>query len=360
MRDLAEQHSNAGHKVGIVCDSTTGGEHEDRLFDQIRPYLSLGLTRLPIHRSVGYGDARALWSSYNEIKSLQPDVLHGHGAKGGALARIIGSVLRVKKYRVARVYSPHGGSLHYDPASLAGRAIFTLERLLESMTDAIVFVCDFERRTYEAKVGIPRCSARMIYNGISDADICAIPTRSDGVHFLYVGMLRDLKGPDVFIDAFARAERIVRHPLSALVVGDGPDRDKYDAMMTQRGLGRRIGLLPAMPVQDAFSMSNIVVVPSRAESMPYIVLEALGAAKTVIATRVGGIPEMLGADSEALVNPDDPDDLARVMAKAVTTPGWHGNTMPSLDDFKAKFSASVMADGILALYRERLTAIRAA
>ncbi|MCM2473877.1 glycosyltransferase family 4 protein [Rhizobium sp. CG5] len=360
VRDLAEQHSNAGHKVGIVCDSTTGGDHEDRLFDQIRPYLSLGLTRIPIRRSVGSGDARALWRSYKEIKSLQPDVLHGHGAKGGALARIIGSVLRVKKYRVARVYSPHGGSLHYDQASLAGRAIFSMERLLEQLTDAIVFVCDFERRTYETKVGVPRCSARMIYNGISDADIGAIPTRSDGVHFLYVGMLRDLKGPDVFIDAFARTERLVKHPLSALVVGDGPDRDKYDAMMMQRGLGRRIGLLPAMPVQDAFSMSNIVVVPSRAESMPYIVLEALGAAKSVIATRVGGIPEMLGADSEALVNPDDPDDLARVMAKAVTTPGWHDSTMPSMADFKARFSASVMADGILALYRERLTAIRSA
>ncbi len=51
VRDLAIEHSKAGHDVGIVCDSTTGGAFEDKLFDQIRPYLSLGLTRIPINRA---------------------------------------------------------------------------------------------------------------------------------------------------------------------------------------------------------------------------------------------------------------------------------------------------------------------
>ncbi|MBW8321078.1 MAG: glycosyltransferase, partial [Rhizobium sp.] len=121
VRDLAEHHSRAGHQVGILCDSTTGSEHEDRLFDQIMPYLSLGLHRMPIARSVGFGDVAALYKSYKEIKSLRPDVLHGHGAKGGAVVRIIGSALRAKRYRVARFYSPHGGSLHFDRSSISGR-----------------------------------------------------------------------------------------------------------------------------------------------------------------------------------------------------------------------------------------------
>ncbi len=356
VRDLAEQHARAGHEVGILCDSSTGSEHEDRMFEQIRPYLSLGLTRMPIQRSIGFSDAAALHASYKEIRSLQPNVLHGHGAKGGAVARIIGSALRVKKYSVARVYSPHGGSLHFDPKSMAGRGVFATERLLERMTDALVFVCEYERQTYVRKIGRPRCADRMIYNGISDRDFVRIPPRSDGVHFLYLGMLRDLKGPDVFIDAFARTERMVGHPLSALIIGDGPDRDKYDAMMQQRGLGRRIGLLPAMPVKDAFAMSDTVVVPSRAEAMPYIVLEALGAGKTVIASRVGGVPEALGTESEALVEPGNAEDLARVMTKAITTQGWGTATLPDPEDFKAKFSASTMADQIASLYRERLDA----
>lgn len=354
VRDLAEHHSRAGHQVGILCDSTTGGEHEDRLFDQIMPYLSLGLHRMPIARSVGFGDVTALYKSYKEIKSLRPDILHGHGAKGGAVARIIGSALRAKRYRVARFYSPHGGSLHFSATSLTGRGVFAAERLLERLTDAIVFVCNYELETYAAKIGKPHCTQRMIYNGLSDRDFAVIPTRSDSVDFIYVGMLRDLKGPDVFIEAFIQTERLVGHPLSALIIGDGPDRNKYLETIEQRGFGRRIGLLPAMPVKEAFAMSNIVVVPSRAEAMPYIVLEALAAGKSLIATRVGGIPEVLGIDSDALAEPGDAQDLARVMARAITTPDWHGATMPAAEAFKAKFSSSTMAAQTADLYRELL------
>lgn len=354
VRDLAEHHSRAGHEVGILCDSTTGSEHEDRLFEQIKPYLSLGLHRMPIARAVGVGDAASLYKSYKTIKELQPDVLHGHGAKGGAVSRIIGSTLRAKRYRVARFYSPHGGSLHFDRRSVSGRGVFAAERLLERLTDAIVFVCDYERRTYEAKIGVPRCAHRMIYNGLANRDFALVPVRSDSVNFIYVGMLRDLKGPDVFIEAFARTERLVGHPLSALVIGDGPDREKYRNTIEQRGFARRIGLLPAMPVKEAFAMANIVVVPSRAEAMPYIVLEALAAGKSLIATRVGGIPEVLGADSEALVEPGNADDLARVMARAITMPDWHGATMPEPEAFKARFSASTMAAQMAELYHERL------
>lgn len=357
VRDLVELHNRAGNQVGIICDSITGSDHEDRLFEQILPLLSLGLTRFPIQRSISPSDLPALWRSFNEIKSLKPDILHGHGAKGGAIARIIGSALRAERYRVARFYTPHGGSLHFDRTSLTGHAVFAMERLLGRFTDALVFVCEFEQKTYEQKVGVPHCSSRMIYNGIGETDFEIIPTRSDSVDFVYIGMLRDLKGPDVFIEAFAQTERLVGHPLSALIIGDGPDRDKYKTMLTQRGLGRRVGLLPAMPIKDAFSMSSTVVVPSRAESMPYIVLETLAAGKSLIASRVGGIPEVLGTDSEALAIAGDPADLARIMAKAQTTPGWHGATMPDPESFKAKFSASVMAGKILDFYRERLAAI---
>ncbi|MDI7861006.1 glycosyltransferase family 4 protein [Rhizobiaceae bacterium n13] len=354
VRDLVEEHTKAGHEVGIICDSTTGGAHEDKLFDQVRPYLALGLRRLPIRRTIGPTDFAALWRSYKEIRSLQPDVLHGHGAKGGAIARIIGSALRVNRYRVARLYSPHGGSMHFDRSTLAGQVILRLERMQERFTDSLVFVCDFERNTYETKIGPPRTGERIIYNGIRDSEFMPVPMRSDSVHFLFIGMLRDLKGPDLFIDAFAQTERLVGRPLSALIVGDGPDREKYKTMMTERGLGRRIGMLPALPATEAFTMSQNVVVPSRAEAMPYIVIEALAAGKTVIAARVGGIPEILGADSPALAIPDDAADLARIMATAAASPNWHDAAMPDRDRVRTVFSASTMAREMLGLYREIL------
>lgn len=354
VRDLVEEHRAAGHEVGILCDSSTGGAHEDKLFDSIRPQLSLGLIRIPMRRAIAPSDLMAIYRSYKHIKSLRPDILHGHGAKGGAIVRLIGSALRVNRYRVARLYSPHGGSLHFDRASLSGQVVLRLERLQEHFGDAVVFVCDYERRTYEAKVGKPLKASKVIYNGIKDAEFETITPDQSAPHFLYIGMLRDLKGPDVFIDAFARTERAIGHPLSALMVGDGPDRDRYEAMMAELGLGRRIEMRSAMPARQAFGLAKIVVVPSRAEAMPYIVLEALAADKAVIASRVGGIPEVLGESSAALATPGNAEDLARVMTEAVTTPGWKETVMPKPDDFKAVFSASVMAREMLDLYQNLL------
>ncbi|MBT9368358.1 glycosyltransferase family 4 protein [Rhizobium sp. CSW-27] len=356
VRDLVEEHAAAGHQVGILCDSSTGGAHEERLFEAIAPSLALGLTRLPIRRSIAPSDLAALYRSYRHIKSLRPDVLHGHGAKGGVVARLIGSVLRVNRYCVARLYSPHGGSLHYDRARPAGQVVLRLERLQERFTDSLVFVCDHERRTYEAKVGVPRAPARVIYNGITDSEFSPVATAPDGADFLYIGMMRDLKGPDVFIEAFAATERAMGRPLSAVMVGDGPDRERYRRMIVEAGLGRRIRLQDAMPARAAFALARIVVVPSRAEAMPYIVLEALAAEKPVIASRVGGIPEVLGTDSAALAAPGDAGDLARRMTEALADPGWQAREMPRPEAFRAVFSASAMAGQMLELYRDRISA----
>ncbi|MBW7947649.1 MAG: glycosyltransferase, partial [Sphingomonadaceae bacterium] len=87
VRDLAVAQAAAGHQVGFICDSTTGGALEDSYFAAIADSLALGVTRMPIGRNIGPGDVAAGWRTYRTIKKLRPDVLHGHGAKGGALAR---------------------------------------------------------------------------------------------------------------------------------------------------------------------------------------------------------------------------------------------------------------------------------
>jgi glycosyltransferase involved in cell wall biosynthesis len=357
VRDLAMEHSKAGHEVGIVCDSITGGAYEDKLFDQIRPYLSLGLTRIPINRSISPSDFGAFSKSYQQIKSLQPDVLHGHGAKGGAIARIIGSLLRVNRYCVARLYSPHGGSLHFTPG-FPGSGVFMLERMLERMGDATVFVCEFERDTYIRKIG--RLTKRSIvnYNGIDSTEFISPGLAEAPRDFEYVGMMRDLKGADIFIRAFAETERIIGHPLSALMIGDGPDQQKYSQMMVQLGLGQRITMLPAMKQREAFRMARTLVVPSRAEAMPYIVLEAVAAGKPVIASRVGGIPEALGRENPALVPAGDWKALAQIMARAATEADWVKTIRPEIDSFEKTFSSRAMGDRMIDLYQSILADLR--
>ncbi len=351
VRDLAVQHDRAGHAVGFLCDSETGGAFEEALLESVRPHLSLGVIRLPIPRSAGLSDLGVLRSAVPRIRAIGPDVIHGHGAKGGVLARLAGTALRRRGKGPGRFYSPHGGSLHYNPKSTSGRLYFGAERLLERCSDALIFVSDYERRTYAAKIGPPRAPTHLVYNGVGAEEFVPVAAGADCADFLFVGTMRDLKGPDVFIDAIARVSARAGRPVSAVMVGDGPSRDRYRATIDERGLAGQISMRPAMPAREAFALGRIMCVPSRAEAMPYIVLEALAAGKPVIASRVGGIPEALGAGCPALVPPGEADALARAMGRSLDEPEWLAAAMPSGDAFQARFSADAMARSLLAVYR---------
>lgn len=353
VRDLTEAQVAAGHSVGIVCDSTTGGEHEERLFETIKPMLALGVHRTPMQRHVGPGDAVAAWRSYKIVKELQPDVLHGHGAKGGVYARAFGSLLRVSRSRVARLYSPHGGSLHYDESSAKGKVLFRLERVMEHFTDHLLFVSDYERRTYMRKVGKPRAPNSLVYNGLRDSEFEPVRPSSHPADFLYIGMMRDLKGPDLFIDALADVARREKGSVSAVMVGDGDDLPSYRAQVERLGLAKQVRFMAPMPARQAFALANCVVVPSRAEAMPYIVLEALAAGKPIIASAVGGIPEILGPTSPALVSPEA-DEIAAKMTVALQSPAAYAATMPTNSDLQARFSVAVMAANIERAYHSAL------
>ncbi|WP_419696804.1 glycosyltransferase family 4 protein [Mesorhizobium muleiense] len=349
VRDLTEAQVAAGHAVGIVCDSTTGGDFEEHLFEQMKGIMALGIHRTPMQRHVGPGDLASAWRTFEIIKELRPDVLHGHGAKGGAYARLFGSLLRVSRFRVARLYSPHGGSLHYDETTATGKLFFALERFMARFTDYLLFVSDYERRTYRRKVGEPPIPNNLVYNGLSAAEFEPVRTEPNAADALYIGMMRDLKGPDIFIDALVLAGTRLGRPVNAVMVGDGDDLPRYHAQVKRLGLEGHMRFLPPMPARKAFELAELVVVPSRAEAMPYIVLETLAAGKSMIATGVGGIPEILGAGSPALIRPD-PRELADKMSSALADPDAYGRLMPDTADLKARFGADVMAAAIETAY----------
>ena len=349
VRDLVDAQVKAGHLVGIICDSSTGGAYEDRLFESVEPKLALGLFRIPMKRHIGPGDIIAAWQTYKAIKKLNPDILHGHGAKGGAYARLFGSVLRVFRSRVARVYSLHGGSLHYSNNILSGKVFFLIERILGLMTDRLLFVADFERKAYAEKIGNP-ANGTVIYNGLRNEEFDDVAINTNAADFLFIGMMRDLKGPDLFIDALRQASSLVGKPLSAVMVGSGDDLPNYQRTVEHRGLSSRVKFFEPMPARQAFAMAKCVVVSSRAEAMPYIVLEALGAGKPVIATRVGGIPEILGLESSGL-SAISSEAIAEKMHLFATSPAKLIAAMPNKTSLKARFGVDVMARIIEEQYR---------
>ena len=161
--------------------------------------------------------------------------------------------------------------------------------------------------------------------------------------------MRDLKGPDIFIDGLAKAEARLGRALTAAMVGAGHDRDKYIKQAARLDLSDRVRFLDPMPARNAFPLARTIVVPSRAEAMPYIVLEALAAGMPMIATAVGGIPEIFGAGSCALVRPDA-EELAGRMASAVCDPVRFRTAMPTESSLRTRFGEDVMAREIERAY----------
>jgi glycosyltransferase involved in cell wall biosynthesis len=173
-----------------------------------------------MRRSVAPSDIAATFRLLREVRLTNPDVLHAHGAKGGAYARVIGTLLRASGIRVARIYTPHGGSLHYDGRTASGRLYFAAERGLALVTDALVFVSQYEADAYAAKVGAPRCPVAIARNGLRPEEFDLAMPSPDARDFLFIGALRDLKGPDVFIKALALLRDTHGRSPTALVVGD--------------------------------------------------------------------------------------------------------------------------------------------
>jgi len=354
VRDLIHEQAKLGHDIGVICDNNTGGAYEDAMLEELKPYLALGLLRLPMDRSIGPRDIKVIYSLYKELKNLNVDVLHSHGAKGGAYARLIGSILKVNGKHPARLYCPHGGSIHYDQKKLSGKIFFTLERFLERFTDRLLFVSAYERDGFFSKVGKAHCAHSLIRNGLTEEEFIPVEANEDATDFIYMGMMRDLKGVDLFINALPLVAEKTGRSISATLVGDGPDLERYKQRAEKLPNSVTTTFKNPMPAREGFALGKTLVVPSRAESMPYIVLEALAAQRPLIATHVGGIPEIYGEFSRILVDPDSLDALVATMSGHLNGSIHLPDKKTMAERIKDNFSAKVMADDVMKAYRDTL------
>lgn len=347
--DLARGQVARGHKVGLIADSTTGGTRADEALGELARDLALGVSKYPFPRHLGFGDAGGVRHVAQRIAQSRAHVIHGHGAKGGAYARLAA----VPKGTI-RAYTPHGGSLHYRARSPLGLLYLGLERLLMPRGDLFLFESAYSWDVFRAKVGTPKGLARVVHNGIGEADFTIVEPAAGATDLLFVGEFRAIKGIDVLIEAIGLLHRQGRR-VSATIVGYGPDEDALRSSAAARGLENDIRFLPAMPARLAFSLGRLMVVPSRSESLPYIVLEAVGAGLSVIATKVGGIPEIFGPDSDRLVPPENATAFAAAIAKTLDDPtGARQFAQRLRQRVHNTFSIDAMVDQVLASYQQVL------
>lgn len=347
--DLARGQIARGHQVGFILDSMTGGARAEAALAELAPTLALGLQRFPMHRQLGFGDVACIMQVNKLIAAAKPDVVHGHGAKGAAYGRLSRAAPDA-----IRAYTPHGGSLVYKPGTLGGLFYRTLERILNMRTDLFLFESQYARDMFLKEVGEPNGLSPVVCNGVSPAEFAPIEHMPDATDMIFIGELRPVKGIDVLIDAVAELHGAGRKVTLSLV-GDGPDRACLEAQVAERGLASYIRFLGAMPARQAFASGRLMVVPSRAESLPYVVLEAAAAALPIVSTNVGGIGEIFGPQAHRLIVAGCRKQLSAAIAGALDNPLDAQASANLLQErVRQVFAVDSMVDGAIAGYRKAI------
>ncbi len=286
--DLVEAQHAAGYKTGILCDSLAGGDYSAKLIEKLGPFCELGIKRMPMPRMPAMSDWPNIAHTAKIASDMGVNILHGHGSKGGLFARMAGR-------RIGRpsVYTPHGGVLNYSWASASGPLFLGTEKLLVRVGSGLAFVCDYERQTFDQKIGIRGKPYIVAHNGLWPREFQRVVPDKDASDLIFAGEMRYNKGVDLLLEALVSLNKERRTTLT--LAGDGVQFEEYKALAITLGLTDVVRFVGRVPIQQAFRQGRIFVMPSRFESFPYVLMEAIAAELPVISTRIGGVAEVVPA-----------------------------------------------------------------
>jgi glycosyltransferase involved in cell wall biosynthesis len=353
VHDLALGQAQLGAEVGIAFDSRQKGDPVtlSRLADN----CVLGLTRMPMSGHVGLGDWRATGQIAKLAAKLGVDVLHGHGAKGGAYARLAARRLQRKGLKVKSAYTPHGGSLLYSSSRIMSRFYIKAEQRLLPLSDGLLFESLFAANRYVKLVGQPHCPARIVPNGLYPHEFYEPMLADDAADFVFIGEFRHAKGVDILLEALAAHQAIF--PGRAIIVGSGPGEASLKRLARKLGLNGRVSFAGPQSARSAFARARCVVIPSRAESFPYIVLETAAARMPLITTHAGGIPEIVDDLGMPLIPPGDVEALAGQLRAFLSNPNPFLDRALMLQKYVSeRFTVEHMTNAIVDFYISELGA----
>jgi glycosyltransferase involved in cell wall biosynthesis len=275
------------------------------------------------------------------LDRMRPDVLVSRGTSAEGLA-----ALSARSHRL-----PWAVNWHHPPGLAITPRRRAILRWAIPRADAILAVSESQRRELVA-LGARSASVAVIQNG---SDFRPSDSRRDDIRAalglaasdfvaLLVGRLESQKRIDLFIEALSQV-RGQGVSIVGLVAGQGPDLPALVAQVQGRGVDVRfLGRREDMP--DVFAMADVLCLTSDVEASPYVLIEAMACGLPVVATRVGGVPEMVVHNyTGILVDPRDISGLSdglRRLARSISERKRMGNNASIR--YRTHFSADVMAD----------------
>lgn len=344
--DLIDGIHGSGFKISLIFDGNTDISNEEMA--ELKRKCLGGVTSIAMKRHPALSDLNVFRKIKEIIDENQCDIVHGHGAKGGLYARLA-SLLANR--RPISVYTPHGGVLHYNESSPLGFLCILTEKMLMRLTRGIIFESEYAKTTFARKISKPTCVTKVILNGLHPREY-EYPVNSNTIErFVYIGEIRKLKGLDSLLHGFRQLkDRGIAPELT--IYGTGPDMDHYRNLLDVFGLDnvRMEGYCNNW--KASLRPNTCVIVPSLAESLPYTVLEASAIGIPILATKVGGIPEILG-DRDYWIDVNNAESIAREVSKALASPSKYIQEPKRIRlRNKNKFEVHQMVSETIRFYRE--------
>lgn len=346
LRDLSLGLARRGWRVDLAVAC-----HREASFAQDLAELAsqgVGVHLLPLRRGLApLHDFLALARLHALIARLHPDVVHAHSSKAGLLAR-----LAVRRPGPPLVYTPHCFAFDMCVAPPLRWFYRQIEHALVPRCDCLIAVCASDAAAAR-RIGFAPARIERIPNGVPppDAPRPATPPRWD---VGFVGRLDAQKDPLLLLRALPLLRQT--HPgVRVAFMGTGRLAPRLRRLVRRQHDPDSVSLLPAggrAQVASFLRDCALLALPSRWEGFPYVLLESLAAGTPVVATAVGGVPELLRAEQEGLLVPaGDPAALAAALARLLHDPALRQRLAAAAPARAAAFPLESMIDRVERCYQ---------
>ncbi len=212
--------------------------------------------------------------------------------------------------------------------TLSTGAVLKLLRITDRLVDRVVVNCEALRRHLMEDERVPSKLIRVCYNGLDTFRFRPAPRSRPpeiGDAAIVIGVacvLRPEKGLHTLVDAFAQVARLDGPNIKLLLVGNGPSRDEIVARCRERGIADRCVFVPALSnIEEWLHVFDIFVLPSLSEALSNVLMEAMACGCAVVASRVGGNPELVSDGKTGfLFERENVEQLAAHMRRLIEHP----------------------------------------
>ena len=310
--DCAELLLAAGHEVHLYYSPLRA----DQAF--MARLAQPGLVAFPIalQRAPHPADLGVLWQLYRTLKDNGPyTILHAHSAKAGLLTATLSFFINART-----IFTPHLFPSMNPVFSTAKRAVYRLfERILFRRFATIICVAEAEYNYALARLHIAPTKLAHIPNGIAPLKLAsrqaaraAMQLNDEVINVGAIGRLMPEKGMDILLRSAQELKEQELPPYKITIIGEGPDSALLEPLLSTHA--QMLGYMPAAAVLAGL---DVLVLPSRVEAFPYIILEAMQAGLPIIATNVGSVSTMT-AGAALIVPSGDQQALATAIARVIT------------------------------------------